>query len=161
MKSGIKVTFDGLSKLKADLADMATRQVLIGIPATENQREGDPIGNAALGYIHEKGSPVKNIPARPFLEPGVAKVAPKLVEEMKVGAQKILDGGEKAIDRAMNRAGIIAQNSVKSTIRAGEGFAPLAPATLAARKREGYKGEKPLIRTAQMLNSITYVIRKK
>ena len=65
-----------------------------------------------------------------------------------------------AVLTAKNKAGLIAQNSVKATITAGEGFAPLAESTLAARKRRGVSRTKPLIDTGSLLNSITYVIRK-
>jgi hypothetical protein len=95
------------------------------------------------------------------LRPSVKKVEKRLIAELRKGAINTLEGGIGALNIAYARAGIIAQNSVKAAIRSGEGFAPLAPATLAARKRAGAKGTKPLIRTGQLLNSITYVVRPK
>lgn len=77
------------------------------------------------------------------------------------GAAEMLDGGAAAIEKANNKAGLVAQAAVKNTLRAGEGFPPLADATLAARKRAGFTGTKPLIWTGQLLNSVTYVIRKR
>lgn len=161
-KSGVRVTYDGLKKLDAQLAAVAKAKVLIGIPSPENPRnEQGPIGNAALGYLNEKGSPVNNIPARPVLVPGVEKIKDRAAQLMGVGLQELFDEGEPAITRALNKAGIIAVSSVKNTLVAGEGFAPLKNATLAARRRKGFNGTKPLIVTAQLLGSYTYVIRKK
>ena len=80
---------------------------------------------------------------------------------MGAGAAEMLDGGAAAIEKANNKAGLVAQAAIKNTLRSGEGFPPLADATLAARKRAGFTGTKPLIWTGQLLNSITYVIRKR
>jgi hypothetical protein len=50
---------------------------------------------------------------------------------------------------------------VRAFITAGQGFAPLAAATLAARRRKGRTGTKPLIDTGQLRRAITYVLRRK
>lgn len=155
-----RVTRDILDKVTASLAAMGKRRVMIGIPSPENVRNGDAIGNAALGYVHEHGSVANNIPARPFLVPGVKAAEPQALKSLKASAQQTLSGNASALDRGLNTAGLMAQSSVKRTIKAGEGFAPLAGSTLAARRRKGFKGEKPLIRTGQLLNSITYVVRE-
>ncbi|MDD1617199.1 MAG: hypothetical protein LUQ28_12105, partial [Methylococcaceae bacterium] len=60
---------------------------------------------------------------------------------------------------SLTKAGIVAQNSVKATITKGEGFEPLAESTIKARQRKGFKGTKPLIRTGQLRNSITYIVK--
>lgn len=156
----VTVTKDLLDRVHASLGVMASKRVLIGIPSTENGRQqGDAIGNAALGYVHERGSVIKNIPARPFLEPGVRAATPHALKALKQSAHATLSGNASALDTGLNTAGLIAQSTVKRTLRNGEGFAPLAPATLAARRRKGFAGESPLIRTGQLLNSITYVVR--
>jgi len=81
------------------------------------------------------------------------KTADILIE----GASKVLANG--TITAALTKAGIVAQNSVKAAITKGEGFAPLADATVKARQRKGFKGTKPLIRTGQLRNSITYIVK--
>jgi len=48
---------------------------------------------------------------------------------------------------------------VKAKISSGP-FKKLADATLAARRRRGRTGTKPLQDTDQLLNSVTYVMRK-
>lgn len=155
---GVKVTQDHLKRVLETLRAMESKDVLVGIPEAENGRDSGPIGNAQLGYMHENGSPAQNIPARPFLAPGVLKVKGAVSDLLAAGAAAALDGGSSLLV-AFDKAGLVAQNSVKMTLRAGEGFAPLASGTLAARKRKGFSGTKPLIHTGQLLNSITYVVR--
>jgi hypothetical protein len=163
MKTNISVRtlYDGMAKFRAEIEEFKKKELLVGIPAAEGNRDDTSVSNAAIGYIQETGSPANNIPARPFLRPGVKKVEKRLIAELRKGAINVLNGRLEALNTAYMRSGTIAQNSVKATIRAGEGFAPLAPTTLAARKRAGAKGTKPLIRTGQLLNSVTYVVRPK
>lgn len=156
----VTVTRDNAKNVIAAIQDMAKKHVLVGIPSSENGRNDGSIGNAALGAIHENGSGVRNIPARPFLKPGVAAAADQCVKVLKSAAQNAFTD-KNAIDKGLNAAGLIAQASVKKRIVSQEGFTPLKAATLAARKRKGAKGEKALIRTGQLMNSLTYVIREK
>lgn len=158
MKDGMTVTRDDVAKLLKNIEAMTGKQVQIGIPAEGNSRRGDPIGNAAIGYIQENGSPANNIPARPFLVPGVEQATPKAIQQLKKAAAAGLENAE-AVDRGLNAAGLIAQTAVKNRIRNSVGFAPLAPSTIAARQAKGAVGTKPLIRTGQLLNSITYVVK--
>lgn len=159
MKPSIRVTRDEVKNVITNIEAMTGKRVLIGIPDANAGRKDGPITNAALGYIHENGSPARNIPARPFLVPGVEEAAPKAIEAMKkFAAQGLTDPA--AVDKGLNAAGLIAQAAVKNRIRNGVGFAPLAERTLAQRKASGKSGTKPLIRTGQLLNSITYVVKE-
>ena len=162
MKTGVTVAKDDVAKLMATIKALGNDgDVLVGIPAEEDTRADSPIGNAAIGYIQEKGSAKQGIPPRPFLEPGVAAVAEKCADVIGKGAAMALtDMNPQAALTAKNKAGLIAQNSVKATITAGDGFEPLSKSTLAARKRRGVSRTKPLIDTGSLRNSITYVIRK-
>lgn len=158
--NGVKITRDDSTRVLQAIQNMAGKHVLVGIPADNNARKDGPITNAALGYVHENGSAAHNIPPRPFLVPGMKVAAPKCADVLKGYAKKAVTG-DATIDQGLNAAGLVAQSAVKNRIRSGEGFAPLQPATIAARKRQGKQGEKPLIRTGQLMNSITYVVRKK
>lgn len=158
----VAVIKDDVAKLMRTLKELGNGgDVLVGIPSEKDYRQGEPIGNAAIGYIQEKGSAKQGIPPRPFLEPGVAAVADKCAGIIGNGAADALTSMDASkITVAKNKAGLIAQSSVKATITAGEGFEPLSDATLAARKRRGVSRTKPLIDTGSLRNSITYVIRK-
>ena len=160
MKAGVSVVTDDVAKLLATIKGMAAAgQVYVGIPDETDDRDG-PIGNAAIGYINEFGSAAQGIPARPFLGPGVEKVAGKCMDEQKKGIISALTSFSPSdVIRGQNRAGLMAQNSVRATITAGDGFEPLSAATLAARKRRKVTRTKPLIDTGSLRTSITYVIR--
>lgn len=161
MKSGVSVVTDDVEKLLATIKGMAAAgQVYVGIPDDNDDRDDGPIGNAAIGYINEFGSAAQGIPARPFLGPGVEKVAGKCMDEQRKGIVSALtDFNPNAVINGQNRAGLMAQNSVRATITEGDGFEPLSATTLAARKRRKVKRTKPLIDTGSLRTSITYVIR--
>lgn len=71
MKSGVKVTTDNAQAILDSLKALTSKEVLIGIPAEDSDREDVPFGNAGIGYLNEYGSPAQNIPPRPHLRPGV------------------------------------------------------------------------------------------
>lgn len=151
----VTVLTDRVGDILAKIAQLTAADVLVGIPSDKSDRSDGPIGNAGLGYINEFGSPLQNIPARPFLQPGVKAVEEKVAQFM---IQPLTSN--VTVDQAFNRAGLTAAASAKKQITSQAGFAPLAASTLAARKRKGFDGTKALIQTGQLLNSITYVIRK-
>jgi hypothetical protein len=146
----------------ADLRTLARSEVLVGIPGKTASRD-DPgaMNNPTLGYIHEFGSPAAGIPRRPFLTPGVEAIRARTVAEFRGAALAALKGDANAAERTLNRVGLIAQNSVRATLTAGEGWPPLAEATLAAREARGRTGTRPLIDTGQLRASITYVVERR
>jgi len=158
MKPTMQVSID-LTKNLADLVDrLKNREVLVGVPESEDSRSSEDFGNAGIMYIAENGSPANNIPARRPMSTGIQKAKPKIVIQMKACAKAVLDGKPEDIDVYLNRVGTIASNSVKLVIDEQEGMVGPAPATLAARKRKGLMGEKALLVTGQLRNSITYVV---
>lgn len=147
-------------KFKGVLAGLKHLQsdVLVGVPAENGvRRDGEGMTNAALAYIHDNGSAAANIPARPFMRPGIIEAHEKITGALKKGANEALSGNAGGVQRALNVAGLTAQSSIRAKINSGIEPA-LSPRTLAAR---GRKGTKPLIDTGQLRNSINYVVRKK
>ena len=163
-KPPVTMTLDRVPEVLEAMRLLTNERVYVGVPDKEDGRGGGPIGNAAIGYINENGSPKQNIPARPHLRVGVERVKDQVAEELGAGARALLTGRADAVRTSYTRAGIIAVNSVRAVITAGAGFAPLADTTIKARKtrkRAPRQGEKPLIDTGQYRNSITHVIRKR
>ncbi len=164
MKPALKVRLDKTKRVLGAIDLFDRRDVLVGVPAPKSTRKaeaGDPIGNAALAYIHENGSAKRNIPARPFLRPGIVKAKRPITAVLRKGALAALErGGRGEIDKALERAGLVAVSSARGVIVAQEGFAPLSDRTLKARERAGFRGTKALIRTGQLVGSITYVVRE-
>lgn len=152
-------TKDQMADVLKSIQSLVKEQTLVGIPDSNAARKEGPINNAALGYINEFGSPANNIPARPFLIPGVEAAEPAVLKQLKRGAEGALDGRLDAADKALHSAGILAVNAVRGKINEGVP-PPLADSTLAARRRRGRTGTKPLIDTGQLRNAITYVLRK-
>ena len=172
---GLEIKVDKLDSIVAEINKLVAIDVMVGIPASANARDDD-MNNAALGYLHETGSPAANIPARPFLVPGVAGAVDKYEAQLLKAIRAALDGMPKKMRAHLDAAGIIAAQAAKDMIDRGD-FAPLSIPTLQARARRGRKGAqaelasraagnapnaanaRPLIDTGQMRNSITYVLR--
>lgn len=175
MKARVRVVRDKTASLAASVRALVDQAVLVGIPA-EKAARGDADGemtNAQLGFIHEHGSPARNIPARPFLAPGVRAVQEQIIDLFKAAATAALDGNAGKVSSALNRAGIIAQNSVRA-IFVDNDWPPLAEATLSRRPPlDGADGKargksrrergalNPLIDTSQLRKSVTYVVRNR
>lgn len=158
---GVKVTVDRVSEVLQAISRLVAKDVLVGVPESKTERKDDePINNATLAYIHEFGSPAANIPARPFLMPGIANAQDKVTERFKKAATAALDGNSQKADQQLNQAGLVAADAVQVKINTGP-FKELSERTIDERERRGRTGTKPLIDTGQLRNSITYVVRKK
>lgn len=178
---------DNSKVISAAIRDLASRRVLVGVPAEKTHRDAAPgqpapaINNAEIAYIHEHGAPEANIPARPFLQPGVDSVRDRLVKKLESAGRAALVGDPDTVDRRLTEVGLIAQAAVRNKITDGP-FVPLAPATIRARLRRGHAGKldpsiygkgaiasdehaaatgmRPLIDSGQLRAAINFVIRK-
>ncbi|KAF1069149.1 MAG: hypothetical protein GAK45_01170 [Pseudomonas citronellolis] len=187
----MKVTKDNVGQVLAAIQSLVGQEVLVGIPASQAERSdeepGQPMNNAQLGYVHEYGSPARNIPARPFLEPGVTEQQESIGNHLQKAAKAAFSGDNTKVQAELNAAGLVASSGARLKITSGE-FEPLSPSTVRnRRKNRGTKsmraaekkyleliangatpeqaqeeaGIQPLINTGQLRNSLTYVIRKK
>lgn len=177
--TGVKVTVDQLPALYLALRVLSDDKVLAGIPEERGRRKDKgPITNAALGYIHEHGDPANGLPARPFLVPAVSAMKSDIATYLRKAADLAFKANPDGVTRVLNALGLLAQNKIRAEINAGIP-PPLARSTLLERIRsrqsvKAAKAElayrdatgddstylaKPLIRTGQLRNSITYVIR--
>jgi hypothetical protein len=154
-----KVIKDITANIAKSLDQMSAKEVYVGVPQAESSR-GESKTNAEIGYINEFGSPINNIPPRPHLVPGVASAKEQTVNILKKGASNALVDIAR-LDKALTAVGLLNASAVKLYIKAGTNLLPLAEKTLEERRAKGAFGEKPLIRTAQYLKSITYVVRNK
>jgi hypothetical protein len=154
-----------LGLIEKAILKLTKSEVLIGIPDSGSARQPDPgepapPSNAVIGYIQEFGAPERNIPARPFLVPGVESITPKAAELLRKAGRAALFGDSGAVETALNQIGLIGQSAVQQKITDGP-FAPLSERTLKARKARKRTGEKPLIDTGQLRRSVTYIVRRK
>ena len=184
-KPKIKVIADNVAEVRDMLRHLAEREVLVGFPEDTSARdpdqaEGDKdITNAALGYIQDNGAPEQNIPARPFMLPGMADATEAATRHLSWTARQVLKrGGVSAIDQGFDRVGLSVQAALRKKINEGVP-PPLSEWTLRDRARRGRKGAKqelanraaglpastalakPLIDTGQLRNAINYVVRRR
>lgn len=154
------MTQDNFASIIKAISDIAKKDVLVGIPDSAPDREEGPLSNAQIGYILETGSPANNLPARPFLVPGVQDVQEQCADRLERAADAALNGSKQAAERQLTSAGLIAENSVKRKINSN--IQPkLADSTLEARRRRGVTRESTLVDTGQLRNSVTHVVRNK
>ena len=125
---------DLVSKKINDIISLSGKKVLVGVPQENDSREnGEGIGNAALAYIHDKGSPLNNIPSRPFMQPGIRKAQETINTHMLAAAKAQLN--DKDVEVYLHRAGVVARNGIVGIINTGEGLVPLKRETLLRRTR--------------------------
>ena len=85
----IKIKQDKVDAILRSLQGMERKRVMIGVPSDASDRRDptQPITNAEIAYIQDNGSPANNIPARPFMRPGMEAAAPRAAVQMKKGLQ--------------------------------------------------------------------------
>lgn len=166
-------------KLHDAIKALVSLQLLVGIPQSAATRDdGEPITNATIGYISEFGSPAANIPARPWLFPGIRMNQEQIVRGMFQTAKLAFSGKASGmqIEKALNVVGIKAVSGIRQRIADGLD-PPLANYTLYKRATRGDEGAawelswrqagtdaangqlaKPLIDTGNFIKSISYVV---
>ncbi len=147
-----------LKSLTERLKALTNKEVYVGIPAEKSSRYGEGgINNAELLYIHTHGSPVRNIPPRPVLQPAIEANRQAIGKQLAAAAQGALRGNATEAERGLESAGMVAQNFARGWFENPEnGWAPNSPRTIS---RKG--SDRPLIDTGEMRKAITYVVRDK
>jgi hypothetical protein len=182
----VKTLIDNRAKMNDALEMLRQTRLMVGIPAENAGRKDGPASNAVIGYVMENGDADKNIPPRPFLNPGVESQRGEITSSLKAAGQAALQGDQNAIKRIYGRLGLLLVTAVRTKID-DQGFTPLAPRTVKQRLEKlgktamkqlnadlrsgavtmesiasGVTGYiKILLDTGSMRNAITYVIRRK
>jgi hypothetical protein len=152
------------------LAQLKKKAVYVGIPKENSKRSDGEMTNASLLMIHSKGSPLRNLPARPVIEPAIEEETnkAKISRQLIAAANKGLNGDQAGFITGLNAAGLQAQNVCREWFKNPKnGWDPLAPSTIQAKVRKYGKGKKkidtssiiPLVDTGEMRKAITYVLR--
>lgn len=182
------VGLDKMSSVKKFLDDLAKKQVYIGVPeGSDNERNGDGIGNAELLYIHTHG--IRSIEMRNEMNPKVesgempySKAYQMFIHEHgsplwqsppRPVLEPAIEHSKEVIAKQLQKVVTTAldgQNPTPELQKAGmlgqniaqDWFTNPAnnwPANAPATIKE--KGsDKPLIDTGELRKSITYVIRE-
>lgn len=153
------------ANLSAMVEKLLKCRVLVGVPQSTAVRPPEPgekssgVNNAMIGFVMEYGMPDKNIPARPFLVPGIRSIQGRITARLEKAARLVLDGDEAGAGAQMERIGLDAQAAVKQTILAGN-FAPLSQRTIEARARRRNKETGNLVETATAIGARKEIARR-
>ena len=150
----VVITLDRVDEVFRMVAALDKHAVYVGFPGDTQARGGGPLNNPTLAYIHEHGAPAANIPARPFLEAGIANAEDNILKAFEAGLQAAMAGNNAGLVNSLHRAGVIAVSAVQDKITTGP-FVPLQPKTV---KRKG--SSRPLIDTGQLRQAVSYVVRE-
>lgn len=130
--------------------------VKVGVLGAKNARnDGQPVGNADLGVIHEFGTTDGKIPARSWLRFPLEYKAKDILKWLSTGKVKlmIVEGKSKQV---MNMLGGIAEGIIQDafTSRGFGQWKPNAPSTIAAKGSSA-----PLIDTSQLRRAVTHEVK--
>lgn len=156
-KNPVKVTVrkNNWAKILKNLYKFSRKDLLVGVPQAKTERdENEGITNAELMFIHTKGSPIKNIPPRPTIEPTIEEEKERISKDFATALKGVLSGNTDG-KKELEKIGIYTVNKIKAKF-GSEDLAPNAPSTIKAKG-----SDKPLIDTGQLRNAVTYVIRNK
>lgn len=164
------------------LQSLKKLEVLVGIPEKKAPRKKGKMNNATLLYIHTKGSPLNNLPARPLIEPALEADdnAEKISEDLREVVKAILDGNEGKAQRLMGKTGQDAVNAIQDWFDdPRNGWEPNTDATVKRKLRKKYKKDLSkrkqafteykegieninsiLVDTGALKRAITYVLRE-
>ena len=142
-------------------------EVVIGwIENKKERKQGDAINNATLATIHEYGTTDGSIPeGRLGLREWTDRKSREIADHVEQAYKEAIPRGDAK--RALNRLGLWATNDWKSYQRTVQPGPPLAGRTDHDRLNnqgvaEVNKGtKKKLVDTGQLVNGITYDIRRK
>lgn len=156
MKIALKVDGPGMMLLNAQLRVMDRSDVLVGIPAGNNERRSGEIGNAELLFIFSNGSPMRGQPPRPVLEPAIeqAQTRERIVKELAASMTSALTSKNTEMLEHLDKAGTIAESAAKKWFTSSEnGWKGNAPSTIQSKG-----SDTPGIDTGQMRRAITHVV---
>lgn len=122
----------------------------VGIPESANDR-GEAVGNAALLALHEHGSPLRGLPARPLLEPALEEARGELSVAMGESLKAALDGG--APRAALDAVGEAALGALLSYFDRAP-WPPNSPATV---RRKG--SSQTLVETGALRAALSREVR--
>ena len=139
---------------------LSRNQVAVGFFDTAKYPDGTPV--AYVAAIQEFGNPAGNLPARPFFRNAIAKNKQAFADNSRRGVLAAIEG-RIAPEAMLEQLGMMGSSAVQESITDGS-YEPLKQSTLdtkQSKKRTDGVSDKPLIDTAQMLQSVSYAVESK
>lgn len=151
--------FKATTKKKTNLDISAVQKALkvqkvkVGLPKSKGKamHEGGDITVAAIGTIHEFGSPARNIPERSFIRTTIQEEQPNIKKLFQLEVKKVIHG-ETTIDKMLGRIGSYTAGKIKERIV----DIKTPPNTAATIRKKG--SSNPLVDTGQMLQSVDFEV---
>ena len=106
-KSGLQTVIDNRAKMKEALDFLRNTTLMVGIPEANGPRRDGPASNAVIGYVQEYGDAARNLPARPFLIPGVHRMDSQIQSSLKAAGKAALEGDKAEVKAIMTRLGLV------------------------------------------------------
>ena len=125
------------------------------ISSNTNRKEKFNVGitNAELMFIHENGSPIRNLPSRPVLQLTlqytINSLLPQTLKRIEEGCFKH-SWTKNDVELELKKMCIRMQNYAKNIIYRSDLLAPNKPTTIKAKG-----SDRPLLDTGQLARSIT------
>lgn len=123
------------------------------ISSNTSRKDTSGVTNAELMFIHENGSPLNNIPARPILDITInyvnKELLDKIIDKSIIAFNKNFD--ENEFKKELEKNAIRIENISRKIIYANKGI--LVPNSPRVAKAKG--GNHPLFDTGQLARSIT------
>lgn len=145
--------------LRKYLASIPQYVIEIGVFSEHTKRkEKVQVGltNAELMFIHEYGSPLHNLPARPVLKMTIEWAKTQLNKVMGEAISAFFKSGEDAYKKVLDKFALKMEKYARQIIYSNDGrLAPNAPSTV---KKKG--DNHPLFDTGQLARSITCQVVK-
>lgn len=160
-----RVENQGTVNLKKAINDLNKTLTKVGWFSNARYEKGMPA--AYVAAIQEFGDITKNIPPRPFMRPAIKKNEKGWTRIIKDYGKRILEG-RSTVDILMWTLGSKVSGQIREEITLVT-EPPLKRSTIEARKRKLKKGkkiaslgiEKPLVESAYLLDSVTYIVENK
>lgn len=147
----------GWKDIAKNLEELGKLNASIGWHSTAKYPDGTPV--ALVAMTQEYGSEKKSIPPRPTMRPTIQSESKVWTQLAGQGIQAVAQG-KRTAEQVMTALGEKAAGDVRQAI--SEIMEPkLADSTIAQRTRQGYKPDKPLVRTGLMLSTCTSEVEKK
>lgn len=154
----MKITQDnsGSEALEKLAGQIKKSKLEVGFFESAKYPDGTPV--AYVAAIQEFGNPAGNNPSRPFFRNAISQNDGW--KQLATKAMNAVVEGRMELNQALNQMGLQMAGDVKDSITDGS-YEALKQSTLDARqsrKRTEGVASKPLIDTAQMLQSVTYAV---
>lgn len=141
----------GWREVAANLADLGKLEAQVGWLDSSKYEDGTPVALAAA--TQEFGSAARGIPPRSFIRPAINEGRAEWSAAAQSGFIAVANGRYTALN-VIDLIGNAAAGLVRQKI-SELNSPPLDPVTIAARKRKGITGTKPLVATTLMLTTLT------